>query len=64
MTAVNTAKTAPDAVLYKPFESKAELLQHMTLELADGNQSRIYDMIKRLSATHTGVWVDPEAVSH
>ena len=63
MSAVNLAKTAPDPVLYAPFETKAELMRYMRDQLIGVDGSRLADMLQRLSATHTGVWTDPEATN-
>ena len=63
MTAINHAPGAPDSTLYAPFQSKSELMQTIRDSLVGVDQSRLQDLLLRLSATLTSVWPDPDFVA-
>lgn len=65
VTAANTlAKNAPDASLYKPFESKQELCETIRDSLVGVDKSRLADLLLRLSASLSSVWPDPDFVAN
>ena len=64
MTATNTAPGAPSAALYRPIESKQELAELIRDSLLGADQSRLQDLLLRLSASNSSLWPDPEFVAN
>ena len=64
MTAANPAPNAPSAELYAPIESKEALMKAIRDDLTGADLSRIQDLLLKLGATDTCLWVDSRAVAN
>ena len=63
MSQVQTDRPRPDPALYRPFRSKSELMQSIRDDLTGADLSRIQDLLLRMGATDTCLWVDSRAVA-
>lgn len=63
MSQVRTENIQPSSGLYQPFESKAALMVCIRDSLVGADQSRLQDVLHRLSATDSCIWPDSRAVA-